>query len=130
MIKSLAVAAGFASVLACQTACAQGVTDPTRPAVAPEAAPGAGGGGTGLQSVLISDNRKAAVIGGQVVELGHKYGDATLTRVSESEVTLSRGRETQILRLFPGVEKRMVAVDAEQSVPAQARKKTKSRRPK
>ncbi len=128
MIKKLAAAAGFALALACQAAVAQGVTDPTRPAVALEAAPGAEGGGTGLQSVLISDNRKAAVIGGQVVVLGQKYGDATLTRVSESEVTLSRGRETQVLRLFPGVEKRAVTADAGQLVPAQAQKKIKARR--
>src|SRR5471032_1408079 len=78
--------------LACELVQAQDVMDPTRPpaAAAPTTAD-AEGKGSGLQSVFISGDRRAAIIGGQLVELGHKYGDATLVRVSENEVTLARG---------------------------------------
>jgi MSHA biogenesis protein MshK len=112
--------------LACEPVQAQDVTDPTRPPAA-AAATDAEGKGSGLQSVFISSDRRAAVIGGQLVELGHKYGDATLVRVSENEVTLARGRDTQVLRLFPGIEKRMTEAAAPQSAPPRVKKARKSR---
>jgi MSHA biogenesis protein MshK len=106
---------------------AQGVVDPTRPPDAVETAPDTPGGGTGLQSVMISDTRKAAIIGGQLVQLGQKYGDATLVRVAESEVTLARGRETQVLYLFPGIEKKMVSAERPPGEPRKVQGKSKSR---
>ncbi len=127
--RALAVAAlgaTLAAILTAQAAHAQGVLDPTRPPAA-EAVAGREGAPSGLQSVLISDNRKAAIIGGQLVELGHKYGDATLVRVSENEVILARGRETQVLRLFPGVDKKMTPASTMERTPASVKKKVKSR---
>lgn len=59
-----------------------------------------------LQSVLISARRKSAIIGGQVVGLGEKYGEARVVKITESEVVLKTGTVTEILRLFPDVEKR------------------------
>jgi MSHA biogenesis protein MshK len=88
---------------------AQAFSDPTRPpanfggASDPDAD---GGGGTVLQSVIISPTGKAAIISGVVVKLGEKYGDAVLVKVAESEVVLKTGTTSQTLKLLPGVEKR------------------------
>ena len=94
---------------------ADNLTDPTRP---PASIGVAGQGnvaaetaatGTVLQSVLISSGRRVAVISGQNVRLGEKYGNARVVRITESEVVLKDGKETQVLKLFPDVEKRRVA---------------------
>jgi len=89
---------------------AESLRDPTRPPT--ELGVGAGGGaemaakGPVLQSVLISARRKSAIIGGQVVALGGKYGEARVVKITESEVVLKTGTVTETLRLFPDVEKR------------------------
>jgi MSHA biogenesis protein MshK len=104
--------------------CAEAGPDPTRPPQSVQT-PEAEGAQSGLQSVLISDRGRAAVINGQLVEQGQKYGDATLTRVTESEVTLVSARETKVLRLFPAVEKKMITAP-ESAAPVEVRKKKKS----
>ena len=82
--------------------------DPPRP----PAALGAGGvdpmaaSGPVLQSVLIAPRRKVAVISGETVQVGDRLGDARVAKISEGEVVLVRGGQTQTLRLFPGIEKR------------------------
>ena len=91
------------------TAGAQALSDPTRP---PANFGGAAdtdadaGGGTVLQSVIISPTNKAAIISGVMVKLGEKYGDAVLVKVAENEVVLKTGATSQTLKLLPGVEKR------------------------
>ena len=88
---------------------AQTLNDPTRP---PANFGGAadtdadGGGGTVLQSVIISPTNKAAIISGVMVRLGEKYGDAVLVKVAENEVVLKTGTTSQVLKLLPGIEKR------------------------
>lgn len=87
---------------------AQGLADPTQPPAglaAPDAA-GTVSGGPVLQSVMLSSGRKAALISGQVVVLGGKYGSARLVRLTESEAVLKDGGETIVLRLYPLVDKR------------------------
>lgn len=59
-----------------------------------------------LQSVLISRSRSVAVIDGRSVRLGERIGDATVTAISPSQVTLQRGAERQTLKLYPGTEKK------------------------
>lgn len=89
---------------------AESLRDPTRPPA--ELGVVAAGGaemaakGPVLQSVLISAGRKSAIIGGQVVGLGEKYGEARVIKITESEVVLKTGTITETLRLFPDVEKR------------------------
>jgi MSHA biogenesis protein MshK len=96
------------------TAPAQATNDPMRPPAglgvgeADVEAAEAGGGMT-LQSVMISPTGRAAIISGVMVRLGEKYGDAVLVRVAESEVVLKSGSESQVLKLYPGVDKRMAA---------------------
>ncbi|MEO8142867.1 MAG: hypothetical protein ABI654_01520 [Betaproteobacteria bacterium] len=88
-----------------------GLSDPTRPPSAPVA--GAVGvaeeiPGTQLQSILFSSGRKVAVINGKMVPLGGMVGEAKLVRISETQVVLKKGDETEVLKLFPSVEKRPV----------------------
>ena len=87
--------------------------DPTRP---PDAAPGgpapggpAPGGSLGprLQSVLIAPDRRLAIISGQQVRLGEKFGAGRVVRITESEVVISSGQGTRTLKLLPGAEKRL-----------------------
>jgi MSHA biogenesis protein MshK len=127
----LCMIACFAGAAFCAPAHGQGLTDPTRPPQAIDA-PGAAAdsGGSALQSVLISEARRAAIIGGQLVELGEKFGDATLTRVAEGEVTLTQGREAQVLRLFPGVDKRVIAATPAAGAAAAPAKKPKTKKQK
>jgi len=91
------------------TAGAQGMTDPTRPPGGLAAAAGdeAASGGPVLQSVMLSPGRKVAMISGEIVVLGGRYGAARLVRLTESEAVLKNGAETTVLRLYPLVEKRV-----------------------
>jgi MSHA biogenesis protein MshK len=98
--------------LAAGTAAAQLTNDPTRPPVgyaaeSPEI-PAAEPGGPRLQSVLISPSHKAAIISGVMVKEGDKFGDAVLVKVAESEVVLKSAGASQVLKLYPGVEKREI----------------------
>jgi MSHA biogenesis protein MshK len=58
----------------------------------------------GLEFVLISPGRRTAIINGHEVELGAKYGDATLIEINEGSVVLrsAQGRKS-VLTMFPGV---------------------------
>jgi MSHA biogenesis protein MshK len=83
-----------------------GLSDPTRPPEGSQlAAPAAPGmpAGPRLQSVLLSLDRKLAIIDGQTVALGGTVGDATLIQISETKVTLRRGTQLTTLELYPGV---------------------------
>lgn len=98
-------------------AAAQGadpLPDPTRP---PEGWTSSGaaaetGAETGrrLQTVILPRRGKpVAVIGGQRVSLGEKYGDAKVVKITEKEVVLQgpEGRET--LKLITDAEKQTAA---------------------
>lgn len=96
--------------LACTAAQAAPFADPTQPPGAvPEGLDAEKGAPEGprLQSVLISPNRRVAVIGGQTVPLGGMYGQSRVVRIAEGEVVLQTGQERQTLKLFSDVEKRV-----------------------
>ncbi len=98
------VSAAFCAVHA--AAFAQTLPDPTRPPAeisAPVAGLAAPPKDSGLQSVIISPTRRAAIINGQTVELGALLGDARLVEISESVAILERAQGRQVLALFPGV---------------------------
>lgn len=93
-------------------AAAQALVDPTRPP--PGYASGdpevtTPSGGPVLQSVMISPAGRSAIISGETVRLGQKYREAVLVRVAENEAVLKGGEGTQVLKLYPGIEKRDVA---------------------
>jgi MSHA biogenesis protein MshK len=101
------------AVAASAAAAAQAVLlDPTRPpapASAPEGTTPAGAQSTHrLQSVLISPQRKLAVIDGRTVALGGRIGDALVVAITETGVTLRRGEQTEMLPLNAGVQKKEV----------------------
>ena len=113
------IALGFVHV-----AWSQGMTDPTRPPIGfgagdPEMAQAAGG--PVLQSVMISPAGRAAIISGEVVRLGQKYGDAVLIKVAENEVVLKSGDGTQVLKMYPGVEKRDIGPAAAKTEPRRSK---------
>ena len=101
----------LAAVFLAAAAQAQPLNDPTRP-------PGAGAMQQGaedeaplgkqLQSVLLSGGRKIAVIDGTMVPLGGMLGEARVIKITETEVVLKTGEETETLKLFPGVDKQAV----------------------
>ena len=90
--------------------------------VAPDSLSGAG---PVLQSVMISPAGRAAIINGEMVKLGQKYGDAVLIRVAENEVVLKSSAGTQVLKMYPGVEKRVIAPPAAKAAP----RRSKGRQP-
>jgi MSHA biogenesis protein MshK len=59
---------------------------------------------TSLQSIMISHDRRAAIINGQLVKEGDLVGDATLVEVNEGSVVLQGAKGKQVLTLFPGVD--------------------------
>lgn len=70
-----------------------------------------------LQSVMISPTSKAAIINGVVVKQGEKYGESVLVGVAESQVVLRKGGAEQVLKLYPGVDKRETKPVASKQVP-------------
>jgi MSHA biogenesis protein MshK len=92
-------------------ALAQGIADPTRPP------PGVSGDeiaeeavrGPVLQSIMITPNKRSAIISGQPVELGGRYGDARVAAIREGEVVLRSKNGSEVLKLYPDVHKRLVA---------------------
>ena len=98
--------------LASAAVLAEDLPDPTRPALSELPAAAAvqekGGGEPVLQSVLMSPTRKAAIINGQTVPLGGRFGEARLIRIGEGEVVLQTGDALKTLKLFPDVDKQAV----------------------
>lgn len=105
----------MALLAAMQPATADVLIDPTRPpdGIAAVAGNGAAYPGDaakmqpvsrGLQMVIISDIRRAAVIDGRTVELGGKYGDAKLIEVNEGGIVLQGKQGRRVLKLFPKVK--------------------------
>ncbi|MGA7593575.1 MAG: hypothetical protein WCA64_00105 [Gallionella sp.] len=87
---------------------AENLPDPTRPPAEVISASGARHGrglaaSSGLRSVIISDTRRAAIIDGKTVELGGQLGNARLVEVNPGSVVLQRGKNRQVMTLFPGV---------------------------
>lgn len=103
------VAAGIALLSTVATAWAQAeLADPTRPPAGLFAEmPGdEAAGGPVLQSVLIpKKGRAVAVIGGQQVYVGDRYGESRLIRLTEREAVLEGPSGVERLMLTPGVEK-------------------------
>ena len=85
--------------------------DPTRPPagiVGPDGS-AAASGSIGLTSVMLPKKGKAAaVIDGQVVELGGRVREARLVRVTETSAVLEGPDGIERLYLTPEVEKKMI----------------------
>lgn len=99
-----------ATVAAMGGAQAQALTDPTRPPSTLSGSPAAPeeAAGTQLQSILLSSGRKVAVINGTMVPLGGMVGEARVVKITETEVVLKKGEDTEVLKMYPGIDKRPV----------------------
>ena len=109
---AICLAAAGAQAQAPSGAQGSALSDPTRPpvagAMAQQGAQDEAPAGRQLQSVLFSGGRKLAIIDGTMVPLGGMLGGARLVQISETQVTLKNGDETEVLKLYPGVDKRPV----------------------
>jgi MSHA biogenesis protein MshK len=111
--RHASVLAALICAATASTGAAQALRDPTRPP-----AMSARGGasrieqsGWILQSVLISPERRYAIINGEVVRLGGSIAGAELVSVAEERVTLRTREGLRVIHLFPDVT-RLGAADA------------------
>lgn len=83
------------------------VPDPTRPPVGQDSADGAAAPvDSGIQTVILRPGGKsAAVINGQYLRVGDKFGDKRVLKISESEVILKGESGREVLKVMPAIEK-------------------------
>jgi MSHA biogenesis protein MshK len=97
-----------------QAAFAQGLSDPTRPPSFSDvpfdgaAAPS----GPVLQSIVLSPNRRLALINGKLIGIGGRVGAATLVAIEIDSVRLREGVGTRVLKLLPEAGKHDVETTA------------------
>ncbi|MDZ4201713.1 MAG: hypothetical protein U1C96_06155 [Gallionella sp.] len=107
MADRLAFIGMLSLLLSPLVALAESLVDPTRPPSL-VATPGAGeivdAVPAGLTSILISKERRAAIIDGETVELGARHGGARLIEIHEGFVVMKGSRGRQVLTLFPEVK--------------------------
>jgi MSHA biogenesis protein MshK len=114
------------SLFAGADAAAQILTDPTRPSVG-LASTDAGDDAAAapvLQSVMISAAARTAIIGGETVRLGGKYGDARVVKITETEVVLRTTSGTETLKRYPAV-----TINPVQPAPPAGAKPAQKKRP-
>jgi MSHA biogenesis protein MshK len=94
--------AAFASTVLAQT-----LRDPTRPPFTPARGSASAVTQTGwtLQSVLISPERRYAIINGEIVPLGGSVAGAELVAIAEERVTLRTADGLRVVPLFPNVKR-------------------------
>jgi len=83
----------------------QGLGDPTRPTSLAEPAPARAvqsGPRWRLQSTLVADTRRLAVINGRTVSQGDRIDGAVVREVRQEGVTLEVGDQRVELRIVPG----------------------------
>lgn len=84
--------------------------DPTRPAGNQVTAEGGSGVSapieSGVQTVILRPGGKsAAVINGQYVVVGGKFGDKRVLRITESEIVLKGEGGREVIKVMPSIEK-------------------------
>jgi MSHA biogenesis protein MshK len=116
------------ALISLPAAMAQVLNDPTRPPAgiySTDGAAGAVSGGPVLQSVMITPSERSAIIGGERIKLGGKYGEARVIKITENEVILRSANGTETLRMYPDVTMKQV----EPAPPVSAKPVKKNRRP-
>jgi MSHA biogenesis protein MshK len=98
------ILAALICALTAATGAAQTLRDPTRPPFLGAKGPGQiERSGWILQSVLISPERRYAIINGEVVALGGSIAGAELIAIAEERVTLRTREGLRVFHLFPDV---------------------------
>ncbi|HVK56527.1 MAG TPA: hypothetical protein VM532_16050 [Burkholderiales bacterium] len=88
----------------------QSLSDPTRPPTAESVAPVSAGIGSKLQSIKLPRGGKPlAIIDGQRVSIGEKFGDAEVLKITESEVVLKGPEGVRTLKMAPDVQKQLLS---------------------
>ncbi len=110
MAVYLTAALAAMAVLVAPRALAQGLSDPTRPpreilggtadAYEPAASSPA------AQVVIISRDRRQVTINGRTVNLGERYGNATVVRITDEEIVLQRPEATETIKLYSSVQRK------------------------
>ena len=118
-MRAARAAARIACFALAAASAAAAMKDPTQPPAALTTAPAEGlRAPPVLQSVIIAKGSRAAIIDGQRVTLGGRFRDATVVTITEDEVVLRQDGVTQVLRMYPDVEKKAVkAADGASSRP-------------
>ena len=118
-MRAARAAACIACIALAAASAAAAMKDPTQPPAALTEAPPEGVRAPPvLQSVIIAKGSRAAIIDGERVEIGGRFRDATVVRITEDEVVLRQHGVTQVLKMYPDVEKKTVkAPDSASSRP-------------
>ena len=132
LMRRTSILLAVVCMAAASTAVAQALRDPTRPpaASAKRMAGKTEQSGWILQSVLISPERRYAIINGEVVPVGGSVAGAELVAIAEERVTLRTPEGLRVVHLFPdvtrlgaaesnGAAKRMTASEAEKDTKVQ-----------
>ncbi len=89
---------------------AQGLSDPTRP---PREILGGSPDGyepaassSPAQVVIISKDRHQVTINGRTVNLGERYGNATVVRITDEEIVLQGPEATETIKLYSSVHRK------------------------
>ncbi len=110
-----------AASCACAPALAQMLHDPTEPpssgGQSSSSVASAASGGT-LQSVIISEGRKVALIDGRMYRAGEKIGDAIVAAISANEVTLRGPEGVKVLKLYASLKKPVAGAASRAAPPA------------
>ena len=111
MAAHLTVAlAVMAALLGAPRVLAQGLNDPTRP---PREILGGSADAyqparswSPAQVVIISKDRRQATINGRTVNLGERYGNATVVRITDEEIVLQKPEATETIRFYSSIQRK------------------------
>lgn len=106
LMRHMPILIAAVCMVAASAAPAEALRDPTRPAATSGKGTGAANAersGWVLQSVLISPERRYAIINGEVVPLGGSIAGAELIAVTAERVTLRTSQGLRVVHLFPDV---------------------------
>lgn len=105
LMRLVQILLALVCVVGASTAFAQALRDPTRPPAASAKAVAGKVEQSGwiLQSVLISPERRYAIINGEVVPLGGSIAGAELIAIAAERVTLRTPDGLRVVHLFPDV---------------------------
>jgi MSHA biogenesis protein MshK len=111
-MTSATIALGLLVAASCASAAAfgQALRDPTEPPPAArlQLAPAGGaatGAAQGLQSIIVSNGRRVALIDGRSYQVGDKVGDMTVASISSEDVLLKGASGAKSLKLHPNIDK-------------------------
>ena len=86
---------------------AQGLTDPMQPPqfVAPSSGSSSSEPSSGpvLQSTLLSEGRRIAMIDGKPMKVGDIIGDARIIAIDPASVTLRDAKTTRVIEMYQGI---------------------------